>query len=125
MRKEECVNISVFGRSGAPLKIHPDPATVTVGENVAWGLYYDGRDGQFEDPLLWTVYFSSGSPFGGWESRSIETKPGAKPEQKGMIEGGPASTEGEYKYGVRLQNGRTKQLLCDDDPRLIVRLRSR
>lgn len=119
------MNISVLGGTGTPLKIHPDPATVAVGENVAWELYYDGRNSQPTDPLLWTVYFSTGSPFGEWESRTIETKPGGNPEQKGMIEGGPVSSEGDYKYGVRLQNGRTKQLLCDDDPRLIVRPRSR
>lgn len=119
------MNISVSGRTRKPLEIHPDPATVSVGENVAWELYYDARDGQPADPLLWTVYFNTGSPFGEWENRTVETKPGANPEYKGRIEGGPASSAGDYKYGVRLQNGRTKELLCDDDPRLIVRPRSR
>ena len=119
------MNISVSGRTGKPLEIHPDPATVAVGENVVWEMYYDGRDGEFPDSLLWTVYFGAGSPFGGWQSQSIETKPGGNPEQKGMLDGGPASFEGDYKYGIRLQNGRTKQLLCDDDPRLIVQPGSR
>jgi hypothetical protein len=125
---EVFVNISVHRDRGKPLQIHPDPATVSVGENVTWELYYDYYDGRGElsmDPLLWTVYFSDGSPFPGWKNRAVETKPEGNPEHKGTLDGGATSSEGDYKYGVRVQNSRTKEILCDDDPRLIVRPRSR
>jgi hypothetical protein len=121
--KEDFVNISVRRDRGKPLQIHPDPATVSVGENVTWELYYDNWDKPSTDPLLWAVYFSGGTPFPGWESRVVETKPEDNPEQKGRLDGGAASSEGDYKYGVRVQNSRTKEILCDDDPRLIVRPR--
>src|SRR5258707_5411115 len=41
----------------SPLQIHPNPASVSAGENVAWELYYDGRDDHSEDPIAWIIYF--------------------------------------------------------------------
>jgi hypothetical protein len=105
--KEDFVDISVSAKKGQPIQTQPDPATVVTGEHVAWKFYYDGPD-----PVSWKVYFSAGSPFEKWENGSVQGN--------GRLEGGQARTPGDYKYGIRLTNALSNQIMCDDDPRLIV-----
>ena len=119
------MDIYVSAKRGKRLEIYPDPATIAVGENVAWQLYYDGRDEPSADSLVWSIYLSSGSPFETQEDHAVQTDPKYGPEQKGKVEAGPARSPGDYKYGVRVSNARTKEVVCDDDPRLIVRSTSR
>ena len=104
------MDIVLIAKKGGPVQVLPDPATVAVGENVAWVAYYDSPDAE---TVEWTVYFSGSSPFPGWWSPgSVKTGP----RQTGRLEAGSAQSPGDYKYGVRLVSVQNEQLLSDDDP---------
>ena len=119
------MNIFVNATQGAPIKITPDPATVTVGEEIVWNFYYDGSKANFSDPIEWTIYFSGASPFKEWKTRNVRSDPEGTTHQKGRLEGGSTLSSGEYKYGVRVSNARTTEVMSDDDPKLIVQPHSR
>jgi hypothetical protein len=110
------VIIDIRAEERAPLRVNPDPASVIVGEDIMWDLFYEGY---FPDSIQWVIYFDSGNPFNAQRDFSIKmdtsaTTPG------GTLVGGAASNEGDFKYGVRLLNAKTSELLSDDDPRIIV-----
>ncbi len=117
--KGELVLIYITAKRGEPTQIHPDPATVPVGDTVAWKLDYDGGSVTPKDPVELTVYFGRGSPFK-WHAISVPANPNPSGHHEGTVEGGPTQETGDYKYGVRLSNARTKEPLSDDDPRLVV-----
>ena len=116
-KEEELMRIALRSTLGAPLTISPDPATVKVGERVVWRMSFSERE--MSERLKWTIYFENGRhpfetlPEGSW---SIE----ADSAQESEFTCGPATTPGDYKYGVRVENASTGAQLSDDDPRLIV-----
>jgi hypothetical protein len=130
-QRQKRSTICITARRGKPIQIQPDPAVVPVGDTVIWQLRYFDSD----DPIQMTVYFDHGTPFKNWRSRSVETKQKDKEQRddkhdgekqqeggvsEGTIDGGKADETGDYKYGVRLLNARTKVPLSDDDPWLKV-----
>jgi hypothetical protein len=96
------VNISV-GFSDGKLVL-PAVMKVKRGEQVAWGV-------TSERILEWTVYFHHGTPFSVSEKKLVT--------DSGAIVLGKAEQIGEYKYGIRLNDPHTRELVADD-PYLIV-----
>jgi hypothetical protein len=125
--------IALFATFGEQLIVRPDPAIVSIGEDIAWALFFDGPEQSFgrgrhwDVPLQWRIYFSSANPFGD-RSRGVWTQTTARlqPDDntrapRGILAAAPAQEPGDYKYGVRISNARTGERLSDDDPLLIVR----
>jgi hypothetical protein len=110
------VIIDISAKDWTPLRVNPDPASVFVGEDIMWTLFYEGH---FPSSIQWVIYFDGDNPFNAQKDYSIkidtsETNPG------GTLVGGAANNEGSFKYGVRLLNPKTSELLSDDDPKIYV-----
>lgn len=83
----------------------PSTTTVKVGTRVAWRLRADRE-------LLWTVYFDHGTPF--------DTTVGEVIAESADLVLGTADRIGDYKYGVRVTDPQSNEVLGDDDPYLTV-----
>ncbi|HWX42707.1 MAG TPA: hypothetical protein VN345_16260 [Blastocatellia bacterium] len=109
----------VFNSPG--FSISPDPAFVTLGDSVEWDLSCSLAD---VPGLLWTVYLSHGSPFGHAQSTFSTLTQRTQPRGialRGVLGPEVTVTDGDYKYGIRVADPNSLQVLGDDDPWLIVR----
>src|SRR5205807_406492 len=104
--------IEVFWEEGK-LHLSPDRAIVYAGTVVKWELRVVNLR-PYSRRLMWTVYFSSGSPFPG-ESSIFRVSPRSPQE---LVAAGPALRPGDWKYGVRLEEIERREVLADDDPLL-------
>ena len=114
------MRISVFC-IGHTLKFDPDPATVKLGESVDWSVQYVGEP---DSKLFWKIYFDHGTPFPlGEKEFTLKTSDADEKEHRhdGTVAGGTPENEGEYKYGVGVEDQKTGFKIADDDPYLIVR----
>jgi hypothetical protein len=115
-RRKGTVIINVVAGKNRLPRFQPDPATVVLGETVTWKLRYAGAN----DPIEMTVYFDHGTPFPKWKTLSAKTEQERHGVSEGSLDGGKVEETGDYKYGVRLSNARTKEKLSDDDPYIKV-----
>ncbi|WP_395753907.1 hypothetical protein [Prosthecobacter sp.] len=122
--------ILVYSLAGVGLSITPEPALIHVGDRVVWKLlFFNGRLAQ-SIKIKCTIYFEKSNPFKGNSNKDFTAYgqsikyPPASPvsEENGevIIDAGKASEAGHYKYGIRITNAETEEIISDDDPALIV-----
>jgi hypothetical protein len=102
---------------GAKWSFSPDPAVVSRGTPIMWRF----RSIALSIPqVLWTVYFTHGSPFRSQGTQFTTTTANFVGQHTGTTGSVTADDPGEYKYGVRAQDVSNQSTLGDDDPRLVV-----
>lgn len=105
---------------GAKWSFSPDPAVVSRGTLITWRFRSVALAVPQIPQILWTVYFAHGSPFGTQGTQFFTTTANFPGQQTGTTGSVVAIDPGDYKYGVRAQNLSNKNMLGDDDPRLVV-----
>lgn len=105
----------------------PDPAEVASGTQIRWRFRGDGLTAQ---QVRWTIYFRLGHPFnfGDGDAAMPDARLDFATETLRFPDGQHLGTspivtadkEGQYKYGVRLNDLDQNTELGDDDPFLIV-----
>jgi hypothetical protein len=110
--------VSVTGVAGRGLTITPDPVVIKKGERIAWRFGVVDPNNN-TNALRYGIYINNGNPFGkhpgSWALEGEPTTSGI-----GILEAGPATEPGNYKYGVRIADANTGEALSDDDPILVV-----
>ena len=92
------------------ISISPNRLEVPRGSLVEWE-FASGIEGVTINVV---VYFDAGSPFPWRESGAV-----VQPQKGSAITGVPESP-GEFKYGIRASDARTREELGDEDPWLVV-----
>lgn len=94
------------------LRVEPETFSVPRGRHVVWSFFR--AEGM--PRLRFNVYFDGDSPFP-W--KSIQLEENISPQLANSLSA-RAETPGEYKYGIRVEDAVTGQLIEDEDPYLLV-----
>ncbi len=106
---------------------NPDPAKAFVGDSIVWA--FDTNVGLPRD-LIWMIYFSGSTPFKSKGTTFRTVSAGKAQKQRGgsviYVHSAlslPLTAEdpGDFKYGIRVIDSRSNQVLGDDDPYLLIR----
>lgn len=98
----------------------PDPARVPVGQHVTWECTATAPR-----RLSWRFYFTGSHPFGRPVTGSATFVSSTVTQQSGLahtvlVITPPVVDPGDYKYGVRVSDADSDEMLSDDDPFLTV-----
>lgn len=106
----------------------PEVAVIPRGTPVQWLVRndYGHRYLLHRYPrLFWEIYFVGRSPFPRFSGllrirTSSDSPEDSNASHNGSTEPLIAEEEGEFKYGIRVIDAETKELISDEDPWLIV-----
>lgn len=102
-------------------RVSPDPAFAAPGTWVSWRF----RSNSLDTPrAFWKVDFELRSPFRNGVHRIVVQTEDRDGQHSGVTEPLPADEIGDYKYAVQAAD-QFDQQIGDEDPHLIVRLRTR
>lgn len=112
-----------LGESRERLLKIPESTRVAVGSIVQWNIIGFANYYYREHGLIFTLYFSDGSPFR-WRRQFVQLHYNFKfdpyyPRIVRLAEDIAYET-GSYKYGVKVVDGFSDETLFDEDPYLIV-----
>lgn len=121
------VNIEFTGERQKLLRI-PDKIEVPQFSILQWNIinldnyYYESDFGRRS--LIFTIYFSDKSPFP-WRRQFVQLRQDPRispfyPSTTVRLAEEVAGEKGDYKYGVKVDEGESNEPLFDEDPFLIV-----
>jgi len=109
------INVDFFPEYHKKISVIP-VIEVPYGSTIYWRLNFRNFAKFRYDKIQFSFYFPYHTPFYSGD-KNIKSKIDA-PIQ--VIKGGEVRNEGEYKYGIKVENTEEDKVIYDEDPYIIV-----